>query len=445
MPTTVSIASYTKSRWPVHTPIPIIVSGYGSECKFKYIAEVYVSFDMYTGNGSPTWTKVSTMKQSPDPTGNAVFDIHAILQNYVSHFSSPETRGAAAPNLASYDKFDYIWAKVDLGCEYDDTTVDCSGVPTQYTAQVSLQLMAWNAGLPYEVSIDMFHPEDWFQLDTGTGFRRFLINAPQSGIPVRMDQGYTIKCHSFGTQGIDKIVVKAYLPTGTLFGTFEVDTSAYDTPTQSGYDLLTLGVGPWNLNNVILSSGVQPVITQYISYYEVYVRNSGGTRLSEILRFNVDQECAVGASKTVTWLNRWGGMDTFTFTKNNLRTVPIKRTSYERIQGNNLGTEWSWLPWGAHGGDRGKSVLSVDARDKWKLTSGFVSEDVAVWLEELFTSPAVYMIDEYLFNNYGSGSLYQLPMTITSTSYEEKDLSGKKLVFYQIEMESAVDKIIQRG
>jgi hypothetical protein len=265
-----------------------------------------------------------------------------------------------------------------------------------------------------------FFSEDAFELDGTT--KRFLGDFPSDGIPVRPTADYTIMCHSFGNTAIDKLCF------ATDGGVFKADVSTVGSPTVTGYDMLIFGVGPYNANNYTLTSGTQPVIEAGTTLYDVWVEDSSANRISEKVHFVVDNSCPADTEVALTWMNRWGAMDSFTFTGANSRTVPIKRTSYERNYEDYHAVR-----------ERGRTVLNVDARDRWKLTSGFVSDSQATWLEQLFTSPVVNIV------KFNGSQFDQYPVTVVSNTYEEKTTKRGKLFNYTIEIEAAWDKPIQRG
>ena len=450
MATTVEILSYTKDRYPVYSPIPIVLgpsSGTVDECKFKYVLEVQVSTDMYTGNGSPTWTTVGTLKQIPDPQGLATFDVSRILQNYVEHISFPDITGAIKTINTTENRGDYVWCKVRAGCEY--STV-CTDTPDQYYNQDNTTLLAWNAGLQYDFPLEVYDASVVFEmrdtLVTAPYLNRFLINAPSAGIPIGENGVFALKAHNFGNSILHDIYFE-WFGLGGAGGLGNLSIAAVGTLSQVGEDIINIGVGPYNLRSV---SPMGLAGLSNMTHYFAWIGDDDGDRISEKIRFNIDRGCATDNTVTLTWLNRWGGMDTFAFTKNNIRSVPIKKNLYERVFGKFLGGpgfpgDFSHSLSNSHGGDRGRTSLFVDARDKYKLTTDFVSEDVAIWLEELFTSPAVYMLDGSHWYNVLGNSVAQLPMVVTSTTYEEKDMSNKKLISYTIEIESAYDKVIQKG
>lgn len=428
------------TRACAYTPIPVIVgvdTSDTSEPKFKYVLDVYVNKENATNAPGGTWTKVATLKQFADPDNVAIFDVHRIVQNYVQYRSVP---GSLAVNLALHpDTKDggYVWVKVECGCEYVEDTSPVTTVPTLFAAEQTRQFLAWNGAVPYEIALYYFSPADFFEmLSSDSG--RFLGDFPSDGIPIRGDASHTLTSHSFGNNTITKICCQPDYSGGAFKSTIDY----YGDADQTGIDMLIHGAGPYNINLWNLSTGTQPVIESDCVYYDVWLEDGSGDQISEKVRFVLDHDCPADNPVTLTWMNRWGGFDTYTFAGSNTRSVPVKRNSYEKIYGHRIGdatagtSNYTWDL-----GERGRTNLGVDARDKWKLQSGFLTDSQATWIEQLFTSPVVNIVR---YNDYTS-QFEEFPVNVTSTSYEEKTMKRKRLISYSIEIEAAYDKHIQRG
>ena len=422
----VTINSYYKRhRWPAYTQIPIVVepdTADTTKCRFKYILDVYVNPNNSTNSPGGAWTKIATLKQYPDPTASTTFDVHRIVQDYMTFRSAPGSLMNMGVELFGDEtKRLYNWFRVEAGCEYDDTSSDCTDPVTQHLAEDTHDFIAWNGAAPYEKPPFYFFTEDWFELD-GTA-KRFLGDFPSDGIPVRGGADYTISCHSFGNTVIDKICFE----TDNSGGTFKASLAGYGDPSIAGFDMLILGVGPYNANQYTLTSGTQPVVDSDTKYYDVWVEDSSSNRISEKVRLVIDNTCSDDIVY-LTWMNRWGAMDSFAWTGSSQRTVATKRTTYERL-----------LDGYRSIGDRSRTVLGTEARDKWKLNSGWVSDSQATWLEQLFTSPVVNIV------KWNGVNFEQYPVVVTTTTYEEKTMKRLKLINYSIELEAAWEKPIQRG
>jgi hypothetical protein len=124
------------------------------------------------------------------------------------------------------------------------------------------------------------------------------------------------------------------------------------------------------------------------------------------------------------FLNRLGGWETKSFTLVNKRSSEFERASYRR-------TDWQ-LSGGQMKNTDGYNRLNettfnyaIQHKDKYKLTSDWVSEQDYSWLAQLVSSPIVYM--EVL------GAYF--PVTISATNYDYKLESADKLFNFDIEIE----------
>jgi hypothetical protein len=159
---------------------------------------------------------------------------------------------------------------------------------------------------------------------------------------------------------------------------------------------------------------------------------------SETFTFKPQCGCIRYDQYRFAWLNRLGGIDTYTFRLKAKTNVNIERKEYSRYL-----SRWNEAiqNYGYDIGDRGKQVFDVQSFDIISVVSTWQTEEEHKWIEELFTSPAVYLID-YAFSN----STY-IPIVITSNSVEIRDKkgSGNRLLSHNIEFIYAYKKVIQRG
>jgi hypothetical protein len=136
-----------------------------------------------------------------------------------------------------------------------------------------------------------------------------------------------------------------------------------------------------------------------------------GVRVSEIRNMKIKENCSLYETVRMMWLNRAGGWDYFSFTKDNKKTVNIERSEFTKILDYNYSV-----------GDRGDTIYAQKGKENFLVNSDWITEDQAKWLEELFTSPEVYHL---------SGT-NKLPIIITDTNYEVKTYLRNELFNIQI-------------
>jgi len=167
--------------------------------------------------------------------------------------------------------------------------------------------------------------------------------------------------------------------------------------TGNTYRRVDFGVGPKNLLSMV---GSYPNLS-YVntcSYY-TYVLKKSYAQLSEIKTYVIDNTCSPYIKKRVCFMNRIGGYDYFNFTMDSKRSVSVKKEEYNRT-----------LDWNYNIGDRGTTVFATDVDEVFSMNTNWITEKECAWLEELITSPDVYLIE----------GTNKIPIVITDTKYENK-------------------------
>jgi hypothetical protein len=192
------------------------------------------------------------------------------------------------------------------------------------------------------------------------------------------------------------VFVSTFRADNTLIGTYGLTFSGGNT-----YRKVDIPVGPMNLT--ALGIPFSTIGSNIVDNYTVHIRNlqfGFTTTVSEFRKYKIDDSCSIYEKQRVVFLNRLGGYDYFNFTLDSKRTLAITRTEYEKI-----------LNWNYTIGDRGKSLLAQKAEIKMSMISNWITETDSIWLEELLTSPEVYLLPT-------TGD--KLPIIITDNSYEVK-------------------------
>jgi hypothetical protein len=85
-------------------------------------------------------------------------------------------------------------------------------------------------------------------------------------------------------------------------------------------------------------------------------------------------------------------------------------------------------------GDRGNKVYNVQANDSEIVFSNWLSDEEAVWLEQLFISSEVFLLD----------GIVELPIVVDDTNVTIGEKENRGLISYSINFTNAYNKIIQR-
>jgi len=124
--------------------------------------------------------------------------------------------------------------------------------------------------------------------------------------------------------------------------------------------------------------------------------------------FSLDTECSQYPTVRLHWLNKLGGFDTFNFNKNTINAMEIERKQFKAP-----------LPIGYSKQDRLKTNYNTTINDKISINSDWITEAESTLLEELATSPVIYL---------ERSATEFVAVNITNTSYEIKTfLTDRKL------------------
>lgn len=349
-----------------------------SQCNFRYVCDVYVNSIL-----------VASLRLYPSgANGYADFKVHRTIQDYLT-FNLQNNLYGFNENDASI--CEYV---CKFGEEYD-SSVDCDAGTTVYPdLTITSSFYAWNGAMQYREWTEF----DYTDFITTASTKRFLTHQPDE-IMIGEGEQYCLNFLNTVNNGVYALVIETYDSNGTPIQAAEIQNGSFYS--VSGSDIyrrmLSVGVGTDNLNNSTLLSGNQPLINENVSYYRVYLEDSIATVISETKQFNIDSRYTKYGANRFWWLNRLGGFDSYSFTRLSNRNVSISRTEYHKLMGAFGGTSPTDY-WRYNVGDRGRTNINVDAQEKFNSNSDWLTEDEALWIEHLFTSPEAYLIDTFKQN-----------------------------------------------
>jgi len=372
-----------------------------AQTNFQYIVDVWY-------NGAFR----SRFKLPARPDTYAVFNGARVLESLVTYDIDYADAGIyTCPNM-----FENVVLK--FGEEYGSTVVEY----TNLTA--SSVVTSFNASIDVLDFID-FDSTD-YNLNANT--QKFLSNAPLT-TDINLSQNAWL--HFYATTGanVNRAIIKTYNTSGSLVGTYKL---ANNFASASGFFRLTTGTHSLNAiasGNII--SGTQPIITSSIARYTVQMATSADTVKSETRTYNiVDASCKYDSYR-IHWLNKLGGFDSFNFDLVSTQKTSINRKNYKKNIGTLTGTTYAYTKQ-----DPQDVVYDTNYKRTVRVTSNWMNDADAIWMEELFTSPVVY---------YENSSNELIPITITSNEYEQKKSQNIKLINYELEFSFAQTNSRQRG
>jgi len=252
--------------------------------------------------------------------------------------------------------------------------------------------------------------------------------------PKPVIRGLTNGLHSYETISMlcntftaSYATINVYAEDGTNLTGFSIVLS-----TLNRFRRLDLGVGPQNITDQF-GLGLIDFTDPNISYYDVCVKSGVATQ-SVVMRYKLVDNCYISVQgfdnyepTTILWLNRLGGWDYFTFTKDNKKTLSIKRDTWIRT----LDVDYTYGKIYTQA-ERGVSNLMTEAETTYEVKSNWITDIESKWLESLFTSTEAYVIINGTYSG-GNTNVYQdftgriAPINIQNTSYEVQNTMRKKM------------------
>lgn len=362
----ISLVSAPGNYQPAFNPIEFVFSSTNvAECDFQFICDLYVN-EVFS----------IRLKEFPNEVDNkGYFRIDRILQDYLSFNFQPNIIDFATnpSGIVTY----YLEIR-----ERYNSASDCTGDTTLSSVlYTSPDKRAWNAALQYHGFISF--TQNTYVL---TGKASKFLTASKNKIKVGIEDYCTIGLLQ-GSTRVERMKIETYDPNNDLIDTYYLTNPYYvaTSPETEGDLHLTVGVGPENINNMILDGSpppTQPIIHGNVKFYRIVMLDETDAIISEQKDFEIDARCHKYKMFRLWWLNRLGNFDSWNFNLRSARGVNITRNQYTRL----LETDYSI-------GDRGDGITSVGAKERYRFSSDYLTENEAVWLEDLFTSPEVYVYD----------------------------------------------------
>ena len=422
-----------------------------------YVVDGLTTEDRYVLEVIIDGITVATFKQPANPAGVGIFDISKVLQSYLKP--------------TSYETIQYAHDTLDAHMTYNVEAYLETGqseVEPRDTGATKYVINAYTDWRNVNAPLDAFKmaPTSILCESNGNTNARytspfnFLTNYPEE-YTVRPDEYKTL---SFLTRNFTQgpmwgpneapfFVVFTYFLAGS-----QVAQGAYTLANFRGSSLRTdcqdmtvtitddnaitsIGVGPQNQADAGISGNWDSYRVDVMSYnYCDSTPISNCASIPEMLAkadeviytatFNIDNSCEKFEPITVSFMNQYGVLDYFTFTKRNTRTVNTNRNNYTKALGS-----WSSTSFTISDTERGQTTFSSTSETEMTLSTNWMSDAVSLWLNELYASPYV--------NIYVNGQWE--PAVITTQTYEEKTYARQQLFQHEITVRFANNQKIQRG
>jgi hypothetical protein len=461
---------------PVYQPIIFVVEDdtiTATKFNVKFIAKVRVA-----KINTATTTQVVTLKVSPNGQGKGIFDLSKVLQSYVTSDNLGGKVSDQVPNnfstfksqnfedkrhsIHNIDKFatnknSVRLLQIEFGIQYSETQTGSPAVDDSVVKQTE-EFVIYNGTLQeddmlQEVRDNFGYNLDVFNYIANDTDAKFLTDCPTT-LEIGANDYHTVaffnnyeedfKIGGVGQAAKIQDIVLTFFPELDANGTQLSATVIDNLPTNGGsgttYNnsdskMIFFGCGTANIKNT-------STLNASTKSYTLRARDANADSVTQTYVFNLTENDCKGFEKIrLTWLNRHGAWDYFNFTKKNVRTVNTTRKSFQQLKGT-----WNEDRFRLYGYKGGTKTFRTNSKEIISLNTDFITEETAIWFEQLFTSPEVYILSEFSADTEaGIRRKYVKPVVITSQTYTRQTKANDKLIQYSLEIEMSKDKVIQHA
>lgn len=427
-----------------------------NESKVKFVAYVNVMSD------SAAPVQIGVFKTTPNAAEVGIFDFSTILKNYVTpDFTGTDAggvistfKGAAYSNtnyhsLHTVDKSalgvnSVKWFQIDFKIEYEGANPAYPDYVAEDTSmsRATQEYVIYNGVVDETDVLKTIGSNFGYDLDTA-GFATYgtvtggaLSDAPLTQYVRITDYGtlpFFSNCippiEGINSPTIDNAEVEMFNSSGASLGTFDVAVTSSATTTLAMNKIVFIGCFPANFSGAGYSDW--NTHKDDVAYYTVKTENATIGVIGQTYRFDIICESGRGYEGIrLTWLNKHGTWDYYTFNKKSVRSLSTNRKTYTQLSGT-----WNEATFKLHGSSGGRKNYKVDTKEKIKMNTDYISQDESVWLEQLINSPEVYILNGYQSDVGGTLRRYVQPVTLTTSSHTRKTIANDKLIQYTFEVE----------
>lgn len=330
------------------------------------------------------WVKVSEDALPVDADGFATFDLHRVFGDYLSSdFLFPEATDQI------------VTARPEMSGEYRITAFESWGSPAQTSKMIQSVSFFFLNGAVTLTQQGKYNRENTTFWEKLCYNQYFLTWQPKTKY---ISGSQMEKLYYFVREEYESIslMIAVYYKDGTSLPAFE-KVAVADPVIYTAYEfVLTLNIlelPGWDEGTIL--------------YYEVYVNDHLGQRISEIRKYYLDEEY-YQFSRYFLFRNSLGGFDT-------LRTTGLAATSmdYERT------TVTRPVPTGYTDKTHGIQNVNTSEKKTFKANTGWLNEFQLDWVYDFLISPQLYQV---------VGSILIPVVVISNTVIQSKDASHLRAI-----------------
>lgn len=388
--------------------IHLVNSSNRAQANFKYICDVYVNGSLVTRLDTP-----------PHPTyGTGLFNPARIIENSVNNDIDLTTYGFGINTNSN------CYYQLKFGESYGASSSGTTAYPDM--AQTANKYV-WNAVYDYEDFVGYSSGT----INAGSPSSRLLTNRPSSG-DIQFTENAYLYLNSMTSGTIDYAYIVTKDSSNATINNVKINNPYKANPLGNGR-FLRFSSSPNNINQIsathILGGASQPIILSTDYAYTIQFFDAGANAVTEQYRYTINSECTKYESYRIHFLNKLGGYDAFTFYKQNTFNSEIRRETFKSNLGTQTSTSHSYTAQ-----QRAITQYNTKIKDTISCNSNWISEAQSLWLEELVTSPDVYVEKDGVL----------VPINLTNSNYERKFVVNKHLFNLKIDFQYSYERTRQR-
>lgn len=167
---------------------------------------------------------------------------------------------------------------------------------------------------------------------------------------------------------------------------------------------------------------------QRTDYYSIHLFDTTGGTSSETINFNVDRTTSRYSNVEIYFIDRLGSLIPKNFELQNAQSIKVERSEYQTLAGGLMDGKWNFKST-----DRGRHVNNTTVVKQVELNAAFITEAESNYLQELISSPEVYIM-EY-------GQLW--PVVVKTNNYDVLTKLNKKNIPFKMTVEYANNDSVQ--
>ena len=427
------------------------------------------SRDNYTFNldiCSQAGTLIQRFQQTPNLSGIGVFNANLYFdrQTYIPNDVLTSFIYVSSESInRNQVKFSESWSDTPSGDiilynGVDDTPI-AAGVAGDVSAS-NLGADQANYFVPAvvnrnESTVPYWDTSDFYIDGTATGTKIWLTDMPRTNVPIRSTDYMVLAAFngenytgSGAYNDIARVRSRQYSSAGSLLVThYNTNITAQQNPNalrtttvSTNFDTISgsfftdpgwinrfgyYGVGPASIYNWSLNASAATYTLDTQGYNDGSINSNTTDVITFKLQDGVNSDCSAYDIYRLCWVNKYGGLDWFNF--NGISRYNNRRQDENYTQGfiDYSITDVNTNPYNIT--NRGKNSFQTSQTQRRTLSTDFLTQEWADWLEGLFVSPSVYLVDD---------NLGFIPINLISADYQKKDdASTQKLKSYTVVFE----------